>query len=785
MAPSLDSGFIPDLPLVGDEAADPTWDADGIENWSSSSDDDEESVVELDMFPPAVGDIGAGVWTKTRTVRTEPLGVPRVSVSGDTADEQKQWHVQGMASDPKAKTELKIETGPTMGPEPTWTTKSPGPPSCRSSDSDSSLVSIPAIVRLKETPVPLPPTVTGLGALPASVSRQTVPSNLPSTAPPATAPCTPTPVPLPPSVQNAPVSHANGKPSPSSALVIKLPASSQPATTSSTVLRKPEQALSTLPRDKTQSPAPHKATATGVTPSRYPLTIETTKDGRAYTMYHEPGGKLIPSRGALFPTGHHLYADARFPFVCTVRSCRQLLRNLPSLSGHFCAKHRNQTFNDNEDGTLTLVGTYRNPFGTSPGIVISQGPISRSVNTPIEQFLFDQQVKASKRQPEESDACRDSKRRVLPDGSRTTTRLLSHPAEYMLSINTNNFQVLYRADIAAMLMEPRKRDLPDEFLRYHETNAPTTQIFACAIAYIVGYEVAGRAACRAAKGPAARLSELCIMPPRSLNSKPQIAGLFTPRRRCVGCNYFSAMTGKPDCCELRAEASETDSEDRGLRVRTSSVRPLPRAPSLRLSQAALQSKEASSPASSGRETEQTLASRRPVRQSVLNRLQEDKNHTDITESPAQTRNKSPSAQPNEEPQRPIPIQQGQFGAPDYEMEDWEIAPGRVTNEDSSQNIAYSGAFLTSSTPITISPDICFNVLTIRPGQIYNVPVQKDRMQVFSVASGKVRVTMGGKEVQLGPNGAFPVRPSAKCVIENRLYFEAMVHCTTVKDYELV
>jgi mannose-6-phosphate isomerase-like protein (cupin superfamily) len=100
------------------------------------------------------------------------------------------------------------------------------------------------------------------------------------------------------------------------------------------------------------------------------------------------------------------------------------------------------------------------------------------------------------------------------------------------------------------------------------------------------------------------------------------------------------------------------------------------------------------------------------------------------------------------------------------------------------DIAYSGAFLTSSTPITISPEVEFNVLTIRPGQIYKVPVQASCLQVFSVASGKVRITTGGKVVQLGPNGAFPVRPDERCVIENRVYFEAVVHCTLVKEYGL-
>lgn len=87
-------------------------------------------------------------------------------------------------------------------------------------------------------------------------------------------------------------------------------------------------------------------------------------------------------------------------------------------------------------------------------------------------------------------------------------------------------------------------------------------------------------------------------------------------------------------------------------------------------------------------------------------------------------------------------------------------------------------------PITISPDICFNVHVLLPGKTINVTAQKDKFQVFSVAAGKVKVKVDEQTIQLGPNGAFPLRPGVGCVIENRLYFNAVVHCTTVKEYEM-
>lgn len=58
------------------------------------------------------------------------------------------------------------------------------------------------------------------------------------------------------------------------------------------------------------------------------------------------------------------------------------------------------------------------------------------------------------------------------------------------------------------------------------------------------------------------------------------------------------------------------------------------------------------------------------------------------------------------------------------------------------------------------------------------------LRTCSVASGKVKITMAGKTFQMGPNGVFVVRPGQACKVENRLYIDAVVHCTTIEDFGL-
>ncbi|KAG8408605.1 hypothetical protein J3458_019630 [Metarhizium acridum] len=853
LSSQMDSDFMMDLPLgpvdIDDEKADPTWDADAI-HWSTSSDDEEESVMAVDDLPRVSG---TGSAARATHVQVELSDRPHLAVLNKAAGEQKRQDA------------LKMETQVKLKKEP------PEPARAQSSDSDdSSLASIPAIARIKETPVPLPPTVAATVSLPASVSSQPRVASVPSTAPPAppapSAPpvsrpaFTPTPVPLPSiAMRNASALQVPGQTPSRSAPGTSLPEPDlrKPAAASSTTSGGLGQTLHPpLTNHTIQTTSVHEAYNIATPRKRYPVPMEVATDGRPYTVFVQPDGQAVPTKGVLIPAGYKLHHDSQHPFICPVRGCQRTFKNLYALSGHFGSSHRNMTFNDNGDGTITQFGTYRNPIGTSPGIVVAQVPVPRTAHPPVQRGPSEHGAGPTKRQLDEADAGQDRKRRATSENHEhsQTSRFERDVSKYMSAV-LSGFRASNRLDISRMLALPRKRDLPKEFLDKHQYTDLAPQTYACAIAYVVGDEVSGRSACHAATGPHARLSKQCIVLPKSIQLEPKIARIFSPHHRCVGCAYVALMSGAPDHCELRTGASKAGSGDK--LVPTSSGRPLPDVPTLQSSQPVPQREQQSSPAPSGRETEQTL-NRRSVRRSVLNRLQMDKDQggqpqsTLPTEQPSTQLNQVqmdkdqgvrpqstlPTEQPSKQlnqvqmdkdqgvrpqstlateqhstqlnqvqrdndqggrPQSKSPIEQhstrlgretlpvkhqGQFGPPEYEMEDWEIAPGRLLNEDSSRNIAYSGAFLTSSTPITISHDIDFNVLTIRPGQIYNVPTQKDKIQVFSVASGKLRLTIGGKVVQLGPNGAFPVRPGEKCVIENRIYFEAMVHCTTVKDYEL-
>lgn len=50
--------------------------------------------------------------------------------------------------------------------------------------------------------------------------------------------------------------------------------------------------------------------------------------------------------------------------------------------------------------------------------------------------------------------------------------------------------------------------------------------------------------------------------------------------------------------------------------------------------------------------------------------------------------------------------------------------------------------------------------------------------------GKVEVKLSNKVFHMGPNGMFVIRPGQHCVAGNDLYIDSVMHCTTVKDYEL-
>lgn len=137
-----------------------------------------------------------------------------------------------------------------------------------------------------------------------------------------------------------------------------------------------------------------------------------------------------------------------------------------------------------------------------------------------------------------------------------------------------------------------------------------------------------------------------------------------------------------------------------------------------------------------------------------------------------------------------------------EMEDWEVAPGRVRDErsasptsksafpwaqsiltDSSTDVAFSNAYLTSNQAVSVSEDIAFNVIVVKPGGTHRWTEDHDKVRICSLAGGKLSVKLDKTEpFQIGPNGMFKVKPGTACSVENRMYVDAVIHVTSVAQY---
>ncbi|RYP27453.1 hypothetical protein DL767_007697 [Monosporascus sp. MG133] len=109
-----------------------------------------------------------------------------------------------------------------------------------------------------------------------------------------------------------------------------------------------------------------------------------------------------------------------------------------------------------------------------------------------------------------------------------------------------------------------------------------------------------------------------------------------------------------------------------------------------------------------------------------------------------------------------------------ELEDWEIAPGRVRS--GQHNIAFSTTYLRTAKPVPIHPGIGFQVITLHPGKSFRLEAQADGVRVVSIARGKVRVRFPEEEeFAVDADGAVKVPPDTACVLDNRLAVDATLH----------
>jgi mannose-6-phosphate isomerase-like protein (cupin superfamily) len=82
----------------------------------------------------------------------------------------------------------------------------------------------------------------------------------------------------------------------------------------------------------------------------------------------------------------------------------------------------------------------------------------------------------------------------------------------------------------------------------------------------------------------------------------------------------------------------------------------------------------------------------------------------------------------------------------------------------------------------VADNINFHVIVLKPGSSQEWAVDKTKVRICSVASGKVKVKLGDTEIVIGPNGMFKIAPGVTCAAMNRLYLDVVLHVVTVETF---
>ncbi|KAK4176942.1 hypothetical protein QBC36DRAFT_186260, partial [Triangularia setosa] len=72
----------------------------------------------------------------------------------------------------------------------------------------------------------------------------------------------------------------------------------------------------------------------------------------------DQNGVTVTTKGVMLPPRYQQFDHPEFPWICPVRSCRELFDSLFGLGKHFNLTHRASRVNDNLDGTLSELGKY-------------------------------------------------------------------------------------------------------------------------------------------------------------------------------------------------------------------------------------------------------------------------------------------------------------------------------------------------------------------------------------------------------------------------------------------
>ncbi|KAL7954377.1 hypothetical protein V8C34DRAFT_294489 [Trichoderma compactum] len=557
--------------------------------------------------------------------------------------------------------------------------------------------------------------------------------------------------------------------------------------------------------------------------------LQTNADNASYYTYIEDDGTEQSTNNAPIPPGKERYDvgenGEKLPYVCPVRDCRVLHQNMRALSSHFHGKHNRSLFNDNGDGTFSKVGDYVNDDGSSPGIVVSRNPLSPGAPPPavpdytenrkkLLQLLSKRSFSTSRVSVVGSALPDTSKRSLRGDASNETMeeRLAKRPktTPVPLPVQATSFvspppvvlqpvpspllipptpvqpleppmtdvlrylhrslspsqQVPARLDVLALSKYKQVRNLPGLWWEHHHNKTLDPLQYACTLAYLVG-KAEEMNPCDRWKG-LSRLSTPCVGLPPDLPAEAR--AVFSKSVTCIACQYQFCCYRTRNECEW---ASEGQDQDLGSKTEEAASQKNHRT-SVEEGDKAVALDDEDMSDGAGTKADDHAALPQVMRRSsgLSSSTRQPEEH------PIQGSEKKSTLPISTAAHKPSPAELAET----EEMEDWEIAPGTMKDETTNTNIGFSNAYMSNQHPITISPGLSFNVLILKPGHTHHWPIEATKVRTCSVASGKISVKLGNDQAfKLGPNGVVVIRPGQSYMVVNRLYSDAILHCTTLDD----
>ncbi|KLU89475.1 hypothetical protein MAPG_08446 [Magnaporthiopsis poae ATCC 64411] len=117
-----------------------------------------------------------------------------------------------------------------------------------------------------------------------------------------------------------------------------------------------------------------------------------------------------------------------------------------------------------------------------------------------------------------------------------------------------------------------------------------------------------------------------------------------------------------------------------------------------------------------------------------------------------------------------------------EMDDWEFGPGVISgNEDGSDDIAFSSAYLTGQKLVPVAHGVSCRVEFLKPGCSLSLSPETRCTRMCTILAGKVRVQIGDATFSIGFGGNVKIRPGASAVLQNRLYIDAYLQIISVAE----